>query len=56
MTIDATQYANDPFHPGALVDPASVVSAQFMGYGDLDETKCSVVRTVWPKMSLIWSK
>ena len=52
IVIDATQYvgivANDPFHPGTLVslliDPASVTSAQFMGYGDLDETKCPVVR------------
>ena len=50
MTIDATQYvgivANDPFHPGRLhsllIDPASVTSAQFMGYGDLDGTKCPV--------------
>ena len=52
MTIDATQYvgivANDSFHPGRLhsllIDPASVTSAQFMGYGDLDGTKCPVVR------------
>ena len=52
MYIDATKYvcvtANDPFHPGALarllIDPASVTSAQFMGYGDLDGTKCPVVR------------
>ena len=52
MYIDATKYvgivANDPFHPGQLrsllIDPASVTSAQFMGYGDLDNTKCPVVR------------
>ena len=52
IVIDATQYvgivANDPFHPGRLhsllIDPASVTSAQFMGYGDLDGTKCPVVR------------
>jgi len=40
--------ANDPFHPGQLVklliDPASTTSAQLMGYGDLDGTKCPVVR------------
>jgi hypothetical protein len=40
--------ANDPFHPGQLrnllIDPASVTSAQFMGYGDLDGSKCPVVR------------
>lgn len=50
--IDATKYvsvvANDPFHPGQLrnllIDPASTTSTQFMGYGDLDGTKCPVVR------------
>lgn len=50
--IDATKYvnivANDPFHPGQLrnllIDPASVTSAQFMGYGDLDNAKCPIVR------------
>ena len=40
--------ANDPFHPGqlrnVLIDPASTPSAKLMGYGDLDGTKCPVVR------------
>ena len=50
--IDATGYrlivANDPFHPGQLaellIDPASVTSAQFMGYGNLDEVQVPVMR------------
>jgi hypothetical protein len=40
--------ASDPFHPGALarllIDPASITSAQFMGYGVLDEVQTPVVR------------
>ena len=40
--------ANDPFHPGQLIqllmDPESVTSAQFMGYGVLDEVQTPVMR------------
>lgn len=40
--------ANDPFHPGQLaellIDPASVTSAQLMGYGNLDGVQVPIVR------------
>ena len=40
--------ANDPFHPGQLaellMDPESVTSAQFMGYGNLDGVQIPVMR------------
>ncbi len=50
--IDASGYrlivANDPFHPGQLaellIDPASVTSAQLMGYGNLDGVQVPIVR------------
>lgn len=70
--IDATGYklivANDPFHPGQLaellIDPASVTSAQPLGYGVLDDVQTPVVRLFYENgqaedvfdVGRIWSK
>lgn len=43
--------ANDPFHPGQLVnlliDPQEITSAQLMGYGTLDNAKVPIVRLTY---------